>query len=189
MATTWTFTLTPSPMGSTLTPAEFATKWSGSTTTERAASQEHFIDLCRMIGVPTPHDGDPTGDTYAFEKGAGKSAGGDGFADVWKRGHFAWEYKGKRKDLKAAYQQLLQYREALDNPPLLVVCDLNRFEVHTNFTNTPATVHAFNLQDLLEHPQEPLRILRAVMEHPEDCLLYTSPSPRDGLLSRMPSSA
>ena len=168
MATTWTFTLTPSPMGSTLTPAEFATKWSGSTTTERAASQEHFIDLCRMIGVPTPHDGDPTGDTYAFEKGAGKSAGGDGFADVWKRGHFAWEYKGKRKDLKAAYQQLLQYREALDNPPLLVVCDLDRFKVHTNFTNTPATVHAFNLQDLLEHPQEPLRILRAVMEHPEE---------------------
>ena len=24
---------------------------------------------------------------------------------------------------------------------------------------------------------------------PEGCLLYTSPSPRDGLLSRMPSSA
>ena len=26
-------------------------------------------------------------------------------------------------------------------------------------------------------------------EHPDICLLYTSPSPRDGLLSRMPSSA
>ena len=26
-------------------------------------------------------------------------------------------------------------------------------------------------------------------EHARDCLLYTSPSPRDGLLSRMPSSA
>ena len=25
--------------------------------------------------------------------------------------------------------------------------------------------------------------------HPDGCLLYTSPSPRDGLLSRMPSSA
>ena len=25
--------------------------------------------------------------------------------------------------------------------------------------------------------------------HPDDCLLYTSPSPRDGLLYRMPSSA
>ena len=70
-------------------------------------SQEHFIDLCRMLGVQTPNEADPTGDCYAFEKGAEKSAGGDGFADVWKRGHFAWEYKGKHKDLKAAYQQLL----------------------------------------------------------------------------------
>ena len=26
-------------------------------------------------------------------------------------------------------------------------------------------------------------------KHPNTCLLYTSPSPRDGLLSRMPSSA
>ena len=26
-------------------------------------------------------------------------------------------------------------------------------------------------------------------DYPKDCLLYTSPSPRDGLLSRMPSSA
>ena len=29
----------------------------------------------------------------------------------------------------------------------------------------------------------------AVKEHKRTCLLYTSPSPRDGLLSRMPSSA
>ena len=28
-----------------------------------------------------------------------------------------------------------------------------------------------------------------VVDYPENCLLYTSPSPRDGLLSRMPSSA
>ena len=28
-----------------------------------------------------------------------------------------------------------------------------------------------------------------VPQPPESCLLYTSPSPRDGLLSRMPSSA
>ena len=31
--------------------------------------------------------------------------------------------------------------------------------------------------------------LNAPMPESEDCLLYTSPSPRDGLLSRMPSSA
>lgn len=154
-------------MSSDLTPAEFAHKWSGNARTERAASQEHFIDLCRMLRIPTPNEADPTGDFYAFEKGAGKTDGGDGFADVWKRGHFAWEYKGKHKDLSAAYKQLLQYREALDNPPLLVVCDLDRFGVHTNFTNTPAVVHQFDLSDLLANPTEPLRLLRAVMEQPE----------------------
>jgi SAM-dependent methyltransferase len=149
-----------------MTPAEFALKWMGSTQTERAASHEHFINLCGMLGVPTPNE-DPTGRDYAFEKGAEKVGGGDGFADVWKRGHFAWEYKGKRKNLGAAYQQLLQYREALENPPLLVVCDLDRFEVHTNFTATPAVIHAFTLRDLLEAPEEPLRVLRAVMAEPE----------------------
>ena len=90
-----------------MTPAEFAVKWTGSAATERAAAQEHFIDLCRLLGVPTPNEADPTGADYAFEKGAEKVGGGDGFADVWKRGHFAWEYKGKRKNLSAAYQQLL----------------------------------------------------------------------------------
>ncbi len=150
-----------------MTQSEFARKWMGSTRAERAAAQEHFIDLCRMLGVPTPNQADPAGRDYAFEKGAEKVGGGDGFADVWRRGHFAWEYKGKRKDLKAAYQQLLQYREALENPPLLVVCDLDRFEVHTNFTNTPTVVHAFALRELLERPEEPLRVLRAVMKQPE----------------------
>ena len=37
---------------------------------------------------------------------------------------------------------------------------------------------------------ETLRLICSFeMEPPYDCLLYTSPSPRDGLLSRMPSSA
>ena len=31
--------------------------------------------------------------------------------------------------------------------------------------------------------------LLSKLDHPNICLLYTSPSPRDGLLSRMPSSA
>ncbi|TAH37710.1 MAG: class I SAM-dependent DNA methyltransferase [Planctomycetota bacterium] len=147
-------------------PSEFAAKWRGSTRTERAAAQEHFIDLCQMLGVPTPNE-DPTGDSYAFEKGAEKVGGGDGFADVWKKRHFAWEYKGRRKNLDDAYQQLLQYREALENPPLLVVSDLDRFEVHTNFTGTAKKVYRFALADLVKESAEPLRVLRAVMSDPE----------------------
>ena len=66
-----------------------AAKWHGATTTEKASAQEHFIDLCRMLGEPTPHEADPIGAQYAFEKRVSKAAGGDGFADVGKRDFFA----------------------------------------------------------------------------------------------------
>ncbi len=52
----------------TLTPAEFAKRWRGVTATEKAASQSHFIDLCRMLGEPTPLEADPSGEHYAFER-------------------------------------------------------------------------------------------------------------------------
>ncbi|MCH7810038.1 MAG: hypothetical protein IH863_05620 [Chloroflexi bacterium] len=79
--------------------AEFVRKWQGITTSERASAQTHFNDLCRMLGEPAPHDVDPEGTWYAFEKGAEKLGGGDGWADVWKRGLFGWEYKGKDANL------------------------------------------------------------------------------------------
>ena len=97
----------------------------GDSRTERLTSYLKTTMHAVLIGVDREHL-----ESYAFEKGAEKLAGGDGFADVWKRGHFAWEYKGKLKDLKAAYRQLNDYRETLGNPPLLVVRDLDRFEVH-----------------------------------------------------------
>ncbi len=133
-----------------MTPQEFIAKWKAADLKERAACQEHFLDLCRLLDQQTPAEADPTGAWYTFEKGVNKDTGGQGFADVWRRGFFGWEYKGKKKDLKAAYVQLCQYREALGNPPLLVVCDLNRFEVHTNFTGTIKEVHAFDLDGLAD---------------------------------------
>jgi len=151
-----------------MTPGEFAAKWRGVTTGERASAQSHFLDLCTMLGEPGPTEADPTGTWYAFEKGAEKLGGGDGFADVWKKGFFAWEYKGKRKDLKAAYLQLQGYRDALENPPLLVVSDLERIEVRTNFTNLSPKLYVITLDELAApDPSEPLRILRAVFSEPE----------------------
>jgi len=135
-----------------MTPAlalpTFIARWQGATLSERSAAQSHFIQLCEVLGQPQPTAADQTGSFYTFEKGVAKSGGGKGFADVWMRGHFAWEYKGKHKNLDAAYQQLLKYREDLENPPLLVVCDLNRFEVHTNYTGTAKQVYRFDLADL-----------------------------------------
>ncbi|MFH1085221.1 MAG: DNA methyltransferase, partial [Chloroflexota bacterium] len=156
-------------MPTTITPQEFVAKWRHITLKERSASQSHFNDLCRLVGDTPPVEADPDGGWYAFEKGASKSSGGEGFADVWKRGHFAWEYKGLHADLNAAYQQLLQYREALENPPLLVVSDMHEIVVHTNFTNTVKRVIRFELDDLLDAAR--LTQLRQVFLDPQAFLV------------------
>jgi type II restriction/modification system DNA methylase subunit YeeA len=133
----------------TVSPQEFVDKWRKADLKERSAAQEHFIDLCRMLGHPTPAEADPQGRSFTFEAGATKQRGGQGWADVWKKGYFAWEYKGKHADLDRAYQQLLQYREALENPPLLIVSDIERILIHTNFINTVKQVYELTLDDLL----------------------------------------
>jgi len=94
-----------------------------------------------------------------------KTGGGDGWADVWKRGHFGWEYKGKRKDLTAAFSQLQRYAIALENPPLLVVSDMATIIIHTNFTNTVQEIHTIAIEDL-ERP-EVLQKLRWLFFEPE----------------------
>ena len=133
-----------------MTPDEFINKWQASTLTERSASQQHFLDLCELLGEPKPADVDPFGESYCFERGARKDTGGDGWADVWKRHHFAWEYKGKRKDLDAAFGQLRQYALALENPPLLIVSDMVRFRIRTNWTNSVSKTYEFGLDDLAD---------------------------------------
>jgi type II restriction/modification system DNA methylase subunit YeeA len=90
----------------------------------------------------------PSGAGIASNAERSRPRGGEGWADVWKRECFGWEYKGKRKDLNAAFVQLQQYAIALENPPLLVVCDLHRFRIHTNWTNSVSQVHEFTLDDL-----------------------------------------
>ncbi|MBX3388049.1 MAG: class I SAM-dependent DNA methyltransferase [Phycisphaeraceae bacterium] len=157
-----------------MNPAQFVSKWSRVDLPERAASQEHFIDLCRLLGQPTPAEHDATGAEYAFEKGvevagsASKGSKGDrGFADVWWKSKFGWEYKrkDKYKSLDEAYRQLLQYREALESPPLLIVSDIARTEIHTNFTGTKKEVHTIALADM-DQPRS-LDLLRRAFTDPE----------------------
>jgi type II restriction/modification system DNA methylase subunit YeeA len=148
-----------------MTVTEFIAKWRRVDLKERSASQQHFLDLCALVGHPPPAEADPTGIDFCFEKGAGKASGGEGWADVWKRGHFAWEYKGKLANLSAAYQQLLQYKDALDNPPLLVVSDMDRLVIRTNFTNTPARRIEFGLDDLVD--ERNFSTLKAVFFDPD----------------------
>ncbi len=132
---------------------------------ERAGAQAHFIDLCRVLGVPEPDD--PA--RYCFERGVTKtgSAAGrtDGWADVWRQGCFAWEYKAPGKSLEVALRQLMQYALPLDSPPLLVVSDRLRIEIHTHFTGTPSETHIFALEEI-SRPEVQQR-LRALWQDPE----------------------
>ncbi len=162
--------------------AQFKAKWSKFSGKESAAYQEHFNDLCRLLDHPTPVEADPSGaEAFCFQKRVVKDAelfvvtsrepdapyepAAHGFADVWKKGCFAWEYKGKRKNLDDAYQQLLRYREALLNPPLLVVCDFDRYIIRTNFNGAVQQTHEFTNAEI-DRPQN-LRVLRAAFTAPE----------------------
>ena len=156
-----------------MTPAEFIRKWGDSTLRERQGAQSHFNDLCALIGEPTPTEDDPFGERYCFERGAEKVGGGDGWADVWRRGCFGWEYKGKHKDLGAALRQLQAYALDLQNPPYLVVSDMERIVVHTNWTNTVSRRLEFSLDDL--HEPGKLDQLRDVFRGSERLRPGTSP--------------
>jgi hypothetical protein len=79
----------------TISPRDFIAKWGPGGPAhdlgERAGAQAHFIDLCRLLGVPEPD----AADRYCFEKGLTKTgsdaASVNGFADVWLKCAFAWE--------------------------------------------------------------------------------------------------
>ena len=86
--------------------AQFIAKWSPGgaafARNEEQGAQQHFIELCGVLGVATP-----SGDAdYGFEKGMlslpGLQGQRRGYADVWKRGCFAWENKAPGRPLVAA---------------------------------------------------------------------------------------
>jgi hypothetical protein len=145
----------------------FIFKWEQNTQKESSTAKEHFSDLCRLLDVPTPNDPGSGPDIYCFEKSLTKTGGKAGFADVWKRDHFAWEYKGKGKytTLDAAYAQLLLYKEDLGNPPVLVVCDIAAYEVHVAFTGYQTRVVKFTNAELENASNREL--LRLVFSDPE----------------------
>ena len=161
-------------MTRTTTPQAFAEKWKQRLhLKEKSVYQEHWRDLCDFLGEPTPTS-DATGETYAFEKHV-KKAGtkATGYADVFHRGHFIVEYKSHGEDMNLALQQALLYARELDNPPLLVVSDLNSFEIHTNFTGTSPRKIRIGLDDIAQDAEvgkdlKALQALRAMFHSPQD---------------------
>ena len=61
--------------------------------------------------------------------------------------------------------QLKLYRESLLNPPLLIVCDFDRYLIRTNFNGTVKETHELT-NDQIDRPEN-LRTLRALFENPD----------------------
>jgi hypothetical protein len=119
-----------------ITPKSFVKKWSKIQLKERTTAQSHFNDICALVGHKSPLDADPKGEFFTFEADTDKPSGEHGWADAWYKGKFIWEYKSPDKNLDVAYRQLLLYKDALGNPPLLITSDTQVVIIHTNFTNT-----------------------------------------------------
>ncbi|MDP1750087.1 MAG: class I SAM-dependent DNA methyltransferase, partial [Reyranella sp.] len=123
-----------------MTPEDFIAKWRGVELSEVAASHDHFNELCELLELGKPTDEDPKGEWFAFEKAVpkGGKGGGPGFADVWRKGCFVWEYKRKKtyNTLAAAIAQARDYASQLENPPLAIACDIDEIQIRTLFTGS-----------------------------------------------------
>ncbi len=148
-----------------MTPQDFITKWGPGGPAfhlnEEQGAQSHFLDLCELLGVPKP--GSEAG--YLFEEKSALIGGRTGYADVSRAGNFAWENKAPGRNLDPALKQLLGYSMALNNPPILVVCDRLTIRIHTQFSGHPTERFDVALAELVQ--PEKLALLRRIWLAPE----------------------
>jgi hypothetical protein len=148
-----------------MTPQNFIAKWGHGgpayDLNEEQGAQSHFLDLCELLDVPKP--GSEEG--YRFEEKSHVIGGRTGYADVSRRGAFAWENKAPGRSLDAALKQLLTYSLALGTPPILVVCDRLTIRIHTQFPGHPSETYTVLLEDL-DYPYT-LTLLRRIWLAPE----------------------
>ena len=128
-------------------PDVFITKWKNVDFGEKQASQEMFLDICALVGHPTPVEyGDK--DAFTFEKWVP-----GGFADAYLEGCFGWEFKGSDDDLAAALNQLLRYQVHLKTPPLLIVSSFRTIRIQTNFPGMETVRHEIPVAELNQPAQ------------------------------------
>ena len=75
------------------------------------------------------------------------------------------------------------------NHPMLIALEQAKLAFDEEEVPVGAVITASKTGKIIAKAHNQVRQLNDPTAHAEICLLYTSPSPRDGLLSRMPSSA
>ena len=143
-----------------MTPQEFVDKWRNVGFGEKQASQEMFLDICALVGHPSPVAFNSP-DVFTFEKWVP-----GGFADAYLEGHFGWEFKGADSDLDDALNQLLRYQVHLKTPPLLIVSSFKTIRIQTNFPGMVTVRHEIPVAALAE--KENLDMLRWAFHAPAE---------------------
>ena len=134
--------MTPQP--STMTPQQFIAKWRNVEFGEKQASQEMFLDICALVGHPTPV-AYGNRDAFSFEKWVP-----GGFADAYLEDRFGWEFKGDDDQLPIAFNQLLRYQVYLKTPPLLIVSSFRQIQIRTNFPSMETVLHEIPILELAQ---------------------------------------
>ena len=93
----------------------------------------------------------------------------------------AWYSNGKKAQKIAELQEKIDHTERLLKARTAELAESNKIIVNIEAKLKKAGDNAAKANDL--------RVDNDELQQQNTCLLYTSPSPRDGLLSRMPSSA
>ena len=134
----------PTPEKPRMQPEHFVAKWVDAGFSEKQASQEMFLDICAVVGHPTPVDyGNPQ--AFTFEKWVP-----GGFADAYLEGRFGWEFKGNDEQLAGAFNQLLRYQVYLKTPPLLIVSSFNTIRIRTNFPGLETVLHEIPVSEMAQ---------------------------------------
>ena len=137
-----------------MTPQQFIAKWHDISFGEQQAAQEMFLDICALVGHPSPVAyGNP--DVFTFEKWVP-----GGFADAYLEERFGWEFKGSDDQLAGAFNQLLRYQVHLKTPPLLIVSSFRNILIRTNFPGMETVLHEIPVAGL-DQPEHLVKLRSA----------------------------
>jgi len=149
---------------STLSPQDFVAKWRHAALKEISAYSEHFIDLCRLVGHPTPGELDPRGNSSPSRPEPKRPMA----VTASPMSGSAAASPGSIRASTPTWTSLppaFAVPRSLGKPALAVVCDLDQIIIHTNFTNSVKRAYPLALDDLLK--PEGLATLRSVFYNPE----------------------
>lgn len=170
---------------------KFVERWDGVDGSELSTSQSFIIELCRLLGVDTPHPKSEEPGSYMFERPLTLTLA-DGTTrarriDCYKRGHFILESKklnsgqhtkGFDNGLIKAHAQASDYVRALPaaegRPPFILVVDVGTvIQVYSEFSKTGGVYTPYpdsssfriSLKDLAK--EEVRQLLHSIWTNPD----------------------